>query len=448
MKPTVFVASSQEAVEIASEIQLALHPYATVRLWTQDLFLASSVPLDDLLRELDSWDFGIFIFSPDDIVKLRDRTHHAIRDNVLFELGLVMGRLGKLCAFIVRPKGSESARIPSDLIGINPIFYDQSSSPNISSASMGPACTELRKAIQRRFIPKAGLYTDDTFRATISEGWHTYLSNPGSIFFDAGVVQLRGTTDAGFEYPDFEVKAPTRFLLFRIKRISPDFPVVIYTAYKYGTGEVTHLMASTGLREFGWGIPTNEFRIPLANLPVGKWHPVLIDTDALQTVLTAREATISFKFRAPVDISHIWCATELGTIPPNLLLDANSTSVSPITIPADYPQIEILNPRNNAKVNRKHTVEGSIADPKLHVSILVYSPDRNWYLQPEPKMNGRTWSAPCHFGSPESKAGTPFKVIAIAAPERIKWPAPQQSLPTEGLLSEIISVVLDPQLQP
>lgn len=107
MKPHILIASSVEALPIAEEIQLAMHQSFEVELWSQDLFTASSTALDDLLGGLDSWDFGVFVFSPDDILKLRNAEYSAVRDNVLFELGLALGPLGKTRSLIVRP--SESA---------------------------------------------------------------------------------------------------------------------------------------------------------------------------------------------------------------------------------------------------------------------------------------------------------------------------------------------------
>jgi predicted nucleotide-binding protein len=118
LKPHIFIASSAEGIAIAEEIQLALHHTFEVQLWSQDLFTPSSNALDDLLAGLSEWDFGVFVLSPDDVVKLRNQEYSSVRDNVLFELGLAMGRLGRARALMVRPSDTKTLRIASDLAAI------------------------------------------------------------------------------------------------------------------------------------------------------------------------------------------------------------------------------------------------------------------------------------------------------------------------------------------
>jgi len=75
------------------------------------------------LDSLDDFDFGIFVFSPDDIVKMRGQEFQSARDNVLFELGLFIGRLGKERGIILLPRGQEDFHLPTDLLGITPGTY-------------------------------------------------------------------------------------------------------------------------------------------------------------------------------------------------------------------------------------------------------------------------------------------------------------------------------------
>ena len=49
--------------------------------------------LDDLTTALDESDFGIFVFAADDIVHLRDNQFSSVRDNVVFEFGLLAAYL-------------------------------------------------------------------------------------------------------------------------------------------------------------------------------------------------------------------------------------------------------------------------------------------------------------------------------------------------------------------
>ena len=69
------------------------------------------------------------------------------RDNVLFELGLFMGRLGRSRTFVVRPRHGD-VKLPSDLAGVTAALYDWPRSDNDKRAAVGPACDELRRAIR------------------------------------------------------------------------------------------------------------------------------------------------------------------------------------------------------------------------------------------------------------------------------------------------------------
>ena len=80
---------------MAESVQLLLDRDADCTIWNQGFFDLSENTLDALIKSLDEWDFGIFVFSADDVLKLRERTYSAPRDNVVLEFGLFAGRLGK-----------------------------------------------------------------------------------------------------------------------------------------------------------------------------------------------------------------------------------------------------------------------------------------------------------------------------------------------------------------
>src|ERR1022692_1659029 len=97
----VFVGSSRESRRVAYKLQQNLDEDADVTVWDQNVFRLTKSNLESLLEQLRRSDFGIFVFAPEDLIRLRSTSLKAVRDNVLFELGLFMGRLGRERTFIV-----------------------------------------------------------------------------------------------------------------------------------------------------------------------------------------------------------------------------------------------------------------------------------------------------------------------------------------------------------
>jgi predicted nucleotide-binding protein len=142
----VFIISSVEALPIARIIETAFeHDSFFVELWTAGCFKAANYTIDDLEAAVDNADFAIAIAHADDFVESRDEMWPAPRDNVIFELGLFMGRLGRTRAILMEPRGKD-VKLPSDLAGITTIPY-RFEKGGQNAALMGPACNKLRDHI-------------------------------------------------------------------------------------------------------------------------------------------------------------------------------------------------------------------------------------------------------------------------------------------------------------
>jgi len=107
MKPRIFIGSSVEGLSVAYAIQQNLTHDAEVTVWDQGVFELSSTTIESLMSILDSSDFGVFIFSDDDIAMMRNEEKNVVRDNVLFEFGLFIGKLSKERVYFVIPSSKE-----------------------------------------------------------------------------------------------------------------------------------------------------------------------------------------------------------------------------------------------------------------------------------------------------------------------------------------------------
>ena len=142
-KYRVFIGSSTEGLHVAGLIQSLLQYDFEVEVWNQGtVFGLGTSTLEALEAAVLGYDFGIFVFTPEDELHARGQVKQVARDNVVFELGMFIGKLTRKRAFIVRPR--EGLAMPSDLAGITTASYDVSHT-NIA-ASLGPACQQIREA--------------------------------------------------------------------------------------------------------------------------------------------------------------------------------------------------------------------------------------------------------------------------------------------------------------
>jgi hypothetical protein len=100
------------------------------------------------LVAVTQFDFAILVLSPDDIVQSRNDSNLGPRDNVIFELGLFMGRLGRERTFAVHQRNAH-VKIPTDLSGVTLAAYDWPRRVGGHAAAVGPASDLIRDEIRR-----------------------------------------------------------------------------------------------------------------------------------------------------------------------------------------------------------------------------------------------------------------------------------------------------------
>lgn len=157
VRPSLFVGSSSEGLKVAKAVQLLLDHACEVTIWSQGVFGLSQGTLESLVNALDDYDFAVLVLTPDDLVTSRNSASAAPRDNVLFELGLFMGALGRTRTFIVYDRSAD-LKLPSDLAGVSAATYEPHSSGNLQSA-LGAATTRIEEQ-----VVKLGLRDRERFK--------------------------------------------------------------------------------------------------------------------------------------------------------------------------------------------------------------------------------------------------------------------------------------------
>jgi predicted nucleotide-binding protein len=147
-QPEVFIGSSSESLNFAKAIERSLAPDPLkVRRWNRGVFGASEATIESLEKLLPQVDFAVLILTADDKLKIRRKDHLAPRDNVIFELGLFMGAIGRKRTFmLVQTKGRTALRLPPDLYGVTYLPLE-SKNKKPSSTSIAQAVSEIRQRI-------------------------------------------------------------------------------------------------------------------------------------------------------------------------------------------------------------------------------------------------------------------------------------------------------------
>ncbi len=141
--PRVFAICSAEALDIAKAIRVGLEHVAQIVIWSdENIFPPGGYAIEALEEQVNLADFGIALAEPDDLVLSRDRQSAIPRDNVLFELGFFMSRLGRLRTLLLVPK-NEDVKLPSDFKGLTPILYQKGRKTADLAIALGPCIDRI-----------------------------------------------------------------------------------------------------------------------------------------------------------------------------------------------------------------------------------------------------------------------------------------------------------------
>lgn len=272
MKPKIFIGSTVEGIEFAEAVQQNLEHVAYTTIWNQGNFSLSGNTLDDLLNSLNEYDYGIFIFRPDDKSIIREKEYNTIRDNVIFELGLYFGKLGRKKVFYLIPRDYPKLHLPTDLGGVTAGTYDyiRLYSDDKIQAIVGPFCTEIKKSLKNTIIRRVGVKQSEFFD-NFSEEFKKMIINANkiSVFF---IHSRRWRENNETEIKNFLKRKNTQLTVFLpnvlndslMNKIVSNFsdgdviPTLIKDAYRFFIELKTEFKANIEIRCFNY-YPTYSF---------------------------------------------------------------------------------------------------------------------------------------------------------------------------------------------
>lgn len=232
MKPRIFIGSSSENKEIAEAISFNLEDISYPEVWDQSLSSLSKSTLTNLVNAIETFDFAIFVFGGEDQATIRKNSVSIVRDNIIFETGLFMGKLGVDHVFFVKPQSKE-IHMPSDLLGITYGTYDIEH-PN-KNAALRPFCKQVKDQIKKLNIshfPVNGYY--------------------GENILDPNLPVIKGNSSPGGYEKTYGLYAKTSFSQeLRVKIIKRSHNQM-FDPWYYGTGQIQGWLPSTydGSQEF------------------------------------------------------------------------------------------------------------------------------------------------------------------------------------------------------
>ena len=142
----MFIGSSTEGLRVAQALQAELEHDVDATTWSQGVFVVGEGGLEALETQARKSDFAALVLTADDLVEKRGQSANTPRDNVILEIGLFIGVLGRHRVFLVSCRDDELG-LPTDLLGITPAQYNRRADENLRAA-IGPAATAIRERVE------------------------------------------------------------------------------------------------------------------------------------------------------------------------------------------------------------------------------------------------------------------------------------------------------------
>lgn len=144
LKPKIFIGSSKAGLPVAEKVRANLSEIGDCYLWQDpNMWEPNKSTFDNLLKMASYFDFGIFVATADDLTLTNDKIVIQPRDNVILEMALFLGAMGKHKSFMLV---ENDIKLPSDFKGIYMPRFNASDVASIKSA-----CDEYIEKINEHY---------------------------------------------------------------------------------------------------------------------------------------------------------------------------------------------------------------------------------------------------------------------------------------------------------
>jgi len=149
IKPALFIGSSSRGLEIARAARASLESVAEVSIWDEGSFPLGQTFIEALVNALRRFDFALLVLTPDDALQSDYAGLFGARDNVIFELGLFTGFLGRERTFALH-QANAPIKLPTDLSGVSMATYNWPRGDKNLLAAVSAGCDRIRTAVAER----------------------------------------------------------------------------------------------------------------------------------------------------------------------------------------------------------------------------------------------------------------------------------------------------------
>lgn len=144
LSPKIFIGSSTAGYPVAQKVKKYLAKVGDCYLWKEpNMWELNRSTFDNLLRMVAYFDFGIFVATADDITYTNKKIVVEPRDNVILEMALFLGAMGRDKSFLLVENG---IKLPSDFEGIYMPRFEKNNDQLIKNA-----CSEYANKIDEHY---------------------------------------------------------------------------------------------------------------------------------------------------------------------------------------------------------------------------------------------------------------------------------------------------------